>query len=185
MKKWTVSRADAARVNRIRTSTDLPPLLAEVMAARGYNTAESLAAFFNGVELSDPFLLAESPHDEVETDGLKENGRDHEADRADDPPRIARLQKGEDIAERDVIRGKNDDDRDGNEDDEEAYIQKLFVDFFLSHVQLCGLAVNHYSPKKEHLSSISRLLTYRHRATGSGKADHSNYVMVSEVEPSP
>ena len=59
MKKWTVSRADAARVNRIRTSTDLPPLLAEVMAARGYNTAESLAAFFNGEELSDPFLLAD------------------------------------------------------------------------------------------------------------------------------
>lgn len=57
MKKWTVSRPDEAKVKNITLSTDLSPLLAEVMAARGYDTVDKLAGFFNGSELSDPFLL--------------------------------------------------------------------------------------------------------------------------------
>ena len=59
MKRWTVSRADEGAVKKITSATDLPKLLAEIMAARGYNTVESLAEFFNGGELSDPFLLAD------------------------------------------------------------------------------------------------------------------------------
>ena len=59
MKKWTVSRADDDAVKKITSSTDLPRLLAEIMSARGYNDAERLAEFFNGAELSDPFLLAD------------------------------------------------------------------------------------------------------------------------------
>ena len=59
MKKWIVSRPDEAKVNNISRSTDLSPLLSYVMAARGYDTVEQLADFFNGSELSDPFLLAD------------------------------------------------------------------------------------------------------------------------------
>lgn len=57
MKKWVVSRLDEAKVKKITDSTDLSRLLAEVMVARGYDTIEQLADFFNGGELSDPFLL--------------------------------------------------------------------------------------------------------------------------------
>ena len=57
MKKWTVSRADAEAVRKIASTTDLTPFLAGIMAARGYDTVEKLAGFFNASELSDPFLL--------------------------------------------------------------------------------------------------------------------------------
>lgn len=59
MKRWTVSRPDEAAVKKITSATDLSSLLAQVMAARGYDTVEKLADFFNGTELSDPFLLAD------------------------------------------------------------------------------------------------------------------------------
>ena len=74
MKKWTVSRADSARVNKIKSSTDLSPLLAEVMAARGYDTLESLAGFFNGEELSDPFLLTDMDKAVEAINGAVERG---------------------------------------------------------------------------------------------------------------
>ena len=57
MKKWLVSSADAEKVNRITSATDLSPLLAEIMVTRGYDTTERLVEFFNGTELSDPFLM--------------------------------------------------------------------------------------------------------------------------------
>lgn len=57
MKKWLISPADAEKVRKIAATTDLSPLLAEVMVARGYDTSERLVEFFNGTELSDPFLL--------------------------------------------------------------------------------------------------------------------------------
>ncbi len=57
MKKWTVSRFDEAKVKKITSSTDLPRLLAEVMASRGFDSVESLVGFFNGGELADPFLM--------------------------------------------------------------------------------------------------------------------------------
>lgn len=57
MKRWTVSRGNEAAAKRINSSTDLGPLLSEIMAARGLDTLEKLADFFNGSELSDPFLL--------------------------------------------------------------------------------------------------------------------------------
>lgn len=57
MKKWLVSPADAEKVRKITAATDLSPLLAEIMVARGYDTIERLQEFFNGTELSDPFLL--------------------------------------------------------------------------------------------------------------------------------
>ena len=57
MKRWTVSAADAQKVNKIAASTDLGYLASYVMAARGYDDTESLVSFFNREELSDPFLL--------------------------------------------------------------------------------------------------------------------------------
>ncbi len=59
MKKWTVLSADESAVNKILGSTDLAPLTAHVMAARGYKTVEALQEFFNSYELSSPFLLAD------------------------------------------------------------------------------------------------------------------------------
>ena len=57
MKKWLVSSADAEKVRKITAATDLSPLLAEVMVTRGYDTTDRLVEFFNGSELSDPFLM--------------------------------------------------------------------------------------------------------------------------------
>lgn len=59
MKRWSVSRADKLKTKEIATKTDLSPLLSEVMVARGYDTIERLTEFFNGSELSDPFLLTD------------------------------------------------------------------------------------------------------------------------------
>ena len=43
MKKWVVLSSDAESVRNIIKSTDLAPLTAEVMSARGYNDIDSLA----------------------------------------------------------------------------------------------------------------------------------------------
>lgn len=59
MKRWSVLRADKLKTNEIAAKTDLSPLLGEVMVARGYDTIERLTDFFNGSELSDPFLLTD------------------------------------------------------------------------------------------------------------------------------
>ena len=57
MKRWTVPTVDESKVRKIKSSTDLSALLSYVMAARGYESADSLVSFFNGEELSDPFRL--------------------------------------------------------------------------------------------------------------------------------
>ncbi len=57
MKKWTVLSPESDSVNKILSSTDLLPLTASVMSARGYKDVESLARFFDLEELSDPFEL--------------------------------------------------------------------------------------------------------------------------------
>lgn len=57
MKKWEILSADTTAVNRIIKETDLSPLTAHVMVARGYESVESLQVFFNNAELFDPFLL--------------------------------------------------------------------------------------------------------------------------------
>ncbi len=57
MKRWTVSNVDQQKVNRIKSSTDLSMLLSYVMAARGYDSVDSLVSFFDTEELSDPFLM--------------------------------------------------------------------------------------------------------------------------------
>ncbi len=59
MKKWVVLSPDAESVGNIIRSTDLAPLTAEVMSARGYNDIESLKSFFELEPLSDPFLLTD------------------------------------------------------------------------------------------------------------------------------
>ncbi len=57
MKRWTVPTVDESKVRKIKSSTDLSALLSYVMAARGYESADSLVSFFNGEELSDPFRM--------------------------------------------------------------------------------------------------------------------------------
>lgn len=59
MKRWSVLKADRLKTKEIAAKTDLSPLLSEVMVARGYDTIERLTEFFNGSELSDPFLLTD------------------------------------------------------------------------------------------------------------------------------
>ncbi|MCD8107914.1 MAG: single-stranded-DNA-specific exonuclease RecJ [Oscillospiraceae bacterium] len=57
MKKWEIRAINTDAVEKTLNSTDLSCLTAEVMSARGYNNLEEIKAFFNGTELSDPFLL--------------------------------------------------------------------------------------------------------------------------------
>ncbi len=59
MKKWVVLSPDAESVRNIVKSTDLAPLTAEVMSARGYNDTDSLKSFFDLEPLSDPYLLTD------------------------------------------------------------------------------------------------------------------------------
>lgn len=59
MKKWVVLSSDAESVRNIIKSTDLAPLTAEVMSARGYNDIDSLKSFFDLEPLSDPYLLTD------------------------------------------------------------------------------------------------------------------------------
>ena len=46
MKKWVVLSPDAESVRNIVKTTDLAPLTAEVMSARGYNDTDSLKKAF-------------------------------------------------------------------------------------------------------------------------------------------
>ncbi len=57
MKRWTVPSVDENKAKKIKSSTDLSALLSYVMAARGYESTDSLVGFFNGEELSDPFRM--------------------------------------------------------------------------------------------------------------------------------
>ncbi len=57
MKKWIVREKNTDAVEKILSSTDLSRLTAEIMSARGYNSLDDIKAFFNGTELSDPYLL--------------------------------------------------------------------------------------------------------------------------------
>lgn len=57
MKRWTLRSFDREKADNIVKTTDLSHLTAEVMCARGYSDTESLVEFFDGCELSDPFLL--------------------------------------------------------------------------------------------------------------------------------
>ena len=59
MKKWVVLSPDAESVRNIVKTTDLAPLTAEVMSARGYNDTDSLKSFFDLEPLSDPYLLTD------------------------------------------------------------------------------------------------------------------------------
>lgn len=74
MKKWIVSRPDEAKVRKITAATDLSPLLSEIMVARGYDTVERLAEFFNGAELSDPFLLMDMENAVIAINEAVESG---------------------------------------------------------------------------------------------------------------
>ena len=55
MKKWTVLSSDPDSVKEILNKTDLLPLTANVMSARGYNDLKSLSEFFDPSDLSDPY----------------------------------------------------------------------------------------------------------------------------------
>lgn len=57
MKKWEVRAINTNAVDETVKNTDLSRLTAEVMSARGYNNLDDIKAFFNGTELSDPYLL--------------------------------------------------------------------------------------------------------------------------------
>lgn len=57
MKRWEVREINTDAVEKTVDSTDLSRLTAEIMSARGYNNLDEIKAFFNGTELSDPYLL--------------------------------------------------------------------------------------------------------------------------------
>ncbi|MCD7823684.1 MAG: single-stranded-DNA-specific exonuclease RecJ [Oscillospiraceae bacterium] len=57
MKRWEVREINTDAVKETLSSTDLSELTAEIMSARGYNSIDDIKAFFNGTELSDPYLL--------------------------------------------------------------------------------------------------------------------------------
>lgn len=57
MKRWIINRVDNEKVGEILKKTDLSSLCAEVVVARGQTDMESLSAFFNGIEISDPFEI--------------------------------------------------------------------------------------------------------------------------------
>lgn len=59
MKKWTVSRINPDKSNKINSLSDLGPFLSEIAVARGLDSPERLIGFFNVEELSDPFLLSD------------------------------------------------------------------------------------------------------------------------------
>ena len=57
MKKWRINTPDPQTVGEIMKKTDLSRLCAEVLVSRGLSDITALEDFFNGDELSDPFLL--------------------------------------------------------------------------------------------------------------------------------
>ena len=57
MKKWSITRPDEAAAGALTKSSDLEPLCAAVLAARGIRTVQAAADFLGSDELSDPFLI--------------------------------------------------------------------------------------------------------------------------------
>ena len=57
MKKWLVRNTDNSLAMKLRSETGLPLLLCRLLAGRGIYSAEQAQEFFNGSELSDPFLI--------------------------------------------------------------------------------------------------------------------------------
>ena len=57
MKKWLVRNTDNSLAMKLRSETGLPLLLCRLLAGRGIYSAEQAQEFFNGSELSNPFLI--------------------------------------------------------------------------------------------------------------------------------
>ena len=57
MKKWSITRPDEAAAGALTKGSDLEPLCAAVLAARGIRTVQAAADFLGSDELSDPFLI--------------------------------------------------------------------------------------------------------------------------------
>ena len=57
MKKWSITRPDEAAAGALTKGSDLEPLCAVVLAARGIRTVQAAADFLGSDELSDPFLI--------------------------------------------------------------------------------------------------------------------------------
>lgn len=57
MKKWAVRKSDKSFVDDIVSKTDLTPVVASVLSARGFKDIESVSQLFSYHELTDPFLL--------------------------------------------------------------------------------------------------------------------------------
>ena len=56
MKRWRAGKCDNDKAAELKRRCDLSELTLRVLSARGYNDEESIAAFFNTNELSDPFI---------------------------------------------------------------------------------------------------------------------------------
>ena len=57
MKKWRINRPDPVKTAEFMNKCDLKSLTLDVMTSRGFTDFDSLADFFKGEELSDPFLI--------------------------------------------------------------------------------------------------------------------------------
>ena len=57
MKKWIIRKPDSAVVNALLKESDLTPLCAEVLSARGIKNINEAAAAVQAGEIQDPFLL--------------------------------------------------------------------------------------------------------------------------------
>lgn len=57
MKKWNIARTDEALSADIASRCDIDRLAVDVLTARGYDDFDKFAAFFQGNELEDPFVV--------------------------------------------------------------------------------------------------------------------------------
>ena len=57
MKKWRINRPDPVKTAEFMNKCDLKSHTLDVMTSRGFTDFDSLADFFKGEELSDPFLI--------------------------------------------------------------------------------------------------------------------------------
>jgi len=57
MKRWNVNEYDNQKVTELARQCDLSKLALKVLSTRGYNDMDSVSAFFETGDLSDPFLI--------------------------------------------------------------------------------------------------------------------------------
>ncbi len=74
MKKWLIHQPPEDAVNKIRSGSDLSMLCAQVLASRGMQSVQDVAAFLQCDGLSDPFLTADMQEAADRINQALENG---------------------------------------------------------------------------------------------------------------